>query len=162
MTAALCVSGLPTDRFVFEGFLPSRPSARRARLTELQGEARTLVLFESSHRILAALEDLCDSFGPERIAAICRELTKRFETVLRGKLSDIKTRLVDDPMQQKGEFVIVVAGREAEDDENLAAGLELAQALLEHLPASRAAKVAARLTGASRRAIYRSIGRHEE
>ena len=154
VTAALSVSGLATDRFVFEGFLPAKQAARRARASELAREPRTLVLFESSHRILAALEDLEAGFGSERQAALCREMTKQFETILRGSLAELRTRLVDEPVQQKGEFVIVVAGHEADTDERVAAGVEMAQALLEFIPASQAAKVAAKLTGAPRRTIY--------
>lgn len=157
--AALCVSGLPTDEFVFAGFLPPKTAARRTRLDELCGEARTLVIFESSHRIVASLRDLAGACGPERPAALCRELTKQFETVLRGSLSELAEAIEGDALQQKGEFVIVVAGREQAAEETLAAGLEMAQALLDYLPASQAAKVAAKLTGAPRRAIYEIVGK---
>lgn len=159
VTAALSVSALPTDRFVFEGFLPPKQSARRSRLAGLSTEARTLVFFESSHRILAALEDLSDTFGANRQAAVCRELTKQFETVLRGSLAELVECLREDSMQQKGEFVIVVSGYEAAPDESLTEAVDMARALLDYLPASQAAKVAAKLTGAPRRAIYDTIGR---
>lgn len=159
VTAALSVSALPTDRFAFEGFLPSKQAARRSRLAELAAESRTLVFFESSHRILAALEDLADTFGADRQAAVCRELTKQFETVLRGRLAELLSRVGDDSMQQKGEFVIVVGGYEAAPDEGLAEAIDMARTLLEYLPASQAAKVAAKLTGAPRRAIYDAIGK---
>lgn len=159
VTAALCVSALPPDRFAFEGFLSPRQTARRARLAELRMEPRTLVFFESSHRIMAALPDFVDAFGADRPAALCRELTKQFETVLRGGLGELQRRLADDPVQQKGELVIVVAGHESSQDEQVAAGLEMARALLEYLPASQAAKVAARLTGAPRRALYELVGK---
>lgn len=159
VTAALSVSALPTDRFVFEGFLSSRQSARRSRLAELCAEERTLVFFESSHRILGALEDLAMVFGVDRKAAVCRELTKQFETVLRGSLAELVGRVGDDSMQQKGEFVIVVDGHEAVKGDVLAEAIDMAHALLEHLPASQAAKVAAKLTGAPRRAIYDAVGK---
>jgi len=159
ITAALCVAGLPTDRFAFEGFLPAKQAARKSRLTELSREARTQVFFESSHRILAALEDLQDCFGQDRSAAVCREMTKQFETILRGTLGDLLARIGTDTDQRKGEFVIVVAGYESSDGENLAAGLEMARALLDYLPPTQAAKVAAKLTGASRREIYEHIGK---
>lgn len=159
VTAALSVSALATDRFAFDGFLPSKQAARHSRLAELAGETRTLVFFESSHRILAALEDLADTFGAERQAAVCRELTKQFETVLRGSLAELLARVRDVSMQQKGEFVIVVGGYEAAPDEGLAEAIDMARTLLEYLPASQAAKVAAKLTGAPRRAIYDAIGK---
>jgi len=162
LTAALCVSALPTDRFAFEGFLSPKQAARRARLAELNTESRTLVFFESSHRIMAALEDFLDAFGPVRQATLCRELTKQFETVLRGTFADLHQRLLDEPVQQKGELVIVVAGYEASQDERVAAGLEMAQALLEYLSASQAAKVAAKLTGAPRRTLYDLIGKQTD
>lgn len=157
VTAALSVGALPTDRFVFEGFLPARNAARRARLEELHGESRTLVFFESSHRITATLGDLSQVFGPDRQAALCREMTKQFETVLRGRLDELIDTVAEDPMQEKGEFVMVVAGATRQYAAELAAGIEMAQALTEHLPASQAARVAAKLTGASRRQIYESL-----
>jgi 16S rRNA (cytidine1402-2'-O)-methyltransferase len=159
VTAALSVCALPTDRFVFEGFLPAKQAARRTRLEKLRGEPRSLVFFESSHRISASLEDLADVFGNNRQAALCREMTKQFETILRGSVRELIERLRSDPMQNKGEFVMVVAGQARKSDDELAAGLEMATALLEFLPASQAAKVAARLTGASRRAIYKAVGK---
>lgn len=159
VTAALSVCALPTDRFVFEGFLPAKQAARRARLKNLLNESRSLVFFESSHRIAASLNDFEDVFGGERQAAVCRELTKQFETILRGSLTQLVQQIESDSNQEKGEFVVVVAGQERSQEESLAAGLEMAKALLEFLPASQAAKVAAKLTGASRRSIYESIGK---
>jgi 16S rRNA (cytidine1402-2'-O)-methyltransferase len=120
------------------------------------------VFFESSHRIMAALEDFLDAFGPVRQATLCRELTKQFETLLRGTFADLHQRLLDEPVQQKGELVIVVAGYEASQDERVAAGLEMAQALLEYLSASQAAKIAAKLTGAPRRTLYDLIGKQTD
>jgi 16S rRNA (cytidine1402-2'-O)-methyltransferase len=159
VTAALCVSALPTDRFCFEGFLPAKSGARRTRLERLKAEPRTQIFFESSHRIVAMLQDLADIFGAERQAAVCREMTKQFETVLRDDLGALAARVENEANQQRGEFVIVVAGHSASQDETVAAGLEMAQALLEFLPASQAAKVAARLTGAPRRTLYEHIGK---
>jgi 16S rRNA (cytidine1402-2'-O)-methyltransferase len=154
LAAALSVAGLPTDRFVFEGFLPSRPAARRAALERLRSEKRTLVLFESSHRALSCLADLAGVFGAEREAAVCRELTKQFETVLRGTLGALHARLAEDPDQQKGEFVFVIAGAEPDQDERMTRALELARALQEHLSGSQAARVAAKLCGVPRRELY--------
>ena len=94
-------------------------------------------------------------FGPDREAAICRELTKKFETVLRGKFQDLQLMLEADPHQTRGEFVVLVSG--LENTEPLVDGLDLALALKEHLPASQAAKVAAKLTGASRRDLYKAL-----
>jgi 16S rRNA (cytidine1402-2'-O)-methyltransferase len=155
VTAALSVAGLPTDRFVFEGFLPAKSTPRRKRLTELRYESRTLVFFESSHRVLDSLRDIARAFSHDRLAVVCRELTKRFETVLRGTLEQLVQQLEGDANQQKGEFVILVAG--CDDRADAVDGLELARQLLEFLPASQAARVAARLTGQDRRALYDAL-----
>ena len=157
VTAALSVAGLPTDRFTFEGFLPAKGSARLKRLEALRAEQRTMVFFESSHRIEASLADLAATFGPSRQAALCRELTKQFETVLRGALEEIRKRVADDPNQRKGEFVILLAGCPEDGDSTLAQAVRLANELKEHLGASQAARVASRIHGSSRREVYRAI-----
>jgi 16S rRNA (cytidine1402-2'-O)-methyltransferase len=154
--AALSVAGLPSDRFIFEGFLPAKAGARRARLGELGAETRTLIFYESSHRILACLQDMRDVFGETRDAVVARELTKMFETVLDGSLADLVTRVSSDPNQEKGEFVVMVAGREAGEDERLAEGLRVFAILKDELPPAKAAKMAAAITGAPRKALYGS------
>jgi 16S rRNA (cytidine1402-2'-O)-methyltransferase len=157
VTAALSVSGLPTDRFTFEGFLPSRRSARAKYLMGLAGEERTLVFFESSHRIADSLADLEDAFGAARPAAVCRELTKQFETVLRGTLAEIRQAVEADENQRKGEFVVLVGGSESSPDANLVLAVELASELKTHLGGSQAARVAAKIHGVSRRDVYAAI-----
>ena len=153
--AALSVAGLPSDRFVFEGFLAARPGARRQRLQELAGETRTLIFYESSHRIAESLADFAVVFGGGREAVLARELTKLFETVLAGSLQELAARVASDPDQRRGEFVLVVAGAPAH-----AAGAQLAEGrrvfalLRDELPPARAARLAAAITGASRREIY--------
>ena len=155
VTAALCVAGLPTDRFAFEGFLPARPGNRRKQLGGLAREPRTLVFFESSHRIEACLADMRETFTGARQAVICRELTKQFETVLRGSLDELIARLEQSARQRKGEFVIVIEGAR-EPGESLDS-MDLARQLLEYLPASQAARVAARVVGGNRRDIYERL-----
>ncbi|GFJ80474.1 hypothetical protein Phou_046540 [Phytohabitans houttuyneae] len=108
MTTALAVSGLPADRFCFEGFLPRGGGARRARLRELATEPRTMVLFEAPHRVAACLADLAEAFGAERAAAVCRELTKTYEEVLRRPLAELAAWAAAAP--PKGEITLVVAG----------------------------------------------------
>ncbi|MFB3080002.1 MAG: 16S rRNA (cytidine(1402)-2'-O)-methyltransferase [Lysobacterales bacterium] len=154
VTAALSVSGLATDRFTFEGFLPSRRSARIRQLESLRNEQRSIVLFESSHRILASIEDMVTVMGCDRPAAICREMTKQFETVLRGTLAQLHQRLADDSNQRKGEFVIILAAGGSEQLEDMVRALELGSALQECLSVSQAARVAARICGVSRRELY--------
>ncbi|BDU23233.1 16S rRNA (cytidine(1402)-2'-O)-methyltransferase [Dyella sp. GSA-30] len=152
--AALSVAGLPSDRFVFEGFLPPKAAARRSRLQELAGDARTLMFYESSHRVAESLADMRDVFGAQREAVLARELTKLFETVIGEPLGELAARVVADPDQQRGECVILVAGRGEEVDENLAEGQRVFAILSEELPPSKAAKLAAAITGASRKALY--------
>lgn len=157
VTAALSVAGLPPDRFVFEGFLPAKAAARKKRLETLSREPRTLVFFESSHRIEAAISDMVEVFGRRRLAAVCRELTKKFETVLRAPLVEISKSLARDKNQTKGEFVILVDGFEGNEAGAMCTALNMATALLEYLPASQAARVAAKLNDVPRREIYRLL-----
>ena len=157
VTAALSVSGLPTDRFVFEGFLPAKSAARLKKLQALSGETGTLVFFESSHRVLASLADMQAAFGDERPMAICRELTKQFETVLRGSLAEVRAAVETDANQQKGEFVILVGGNDVAADTRMASAMQLAAELREHVGASQAARIASRIHDVPRREIYRSL-----
>ena len=154
LIAALSVAGLPSDRFAFEGFLPAKASARRERLAALAGETRTLVFYESAHRIEESLADLCAAFGGERPAVLARELTKLFETVLDGTLANLQSRVQADPDQRKGEFVLVVQGMGEDADAKLAEGRRVHAILARQLPPSAAAKLAAEITGAPRKALY--------
>jgi 16S rRNA (cytidine1402-2'-O)-methyltransferase len=154
--AALSVAGLPSDRFVFEGFLPAKAAARRERLQQLAGEVRTLAFYESSHRIQDTLADLAQVFGPARPAVIARELTKLFETVLDGTLGELHAAVSADANQRKGEFVVLVQGAGDAADARIAAGRRLYARLAEHLPPSTAARLAADISGAPRKALYGS------
>jgi 16S rRNA (cytidine1402-2'-O)-methyltransferase len=152
--AALSVAGLPSDRFVFEGFLPAKAAARRSRLQELTGDARTLIFYESSHRVAESLADMRDIFGAAREAVLARELTKMFETVLGEPLAELAARVAVDPDQQRGECVILVAGRGEEADAKLVEGQRIFAILREELPPAKAAKMAAAITGAPRKLLY--------
>jgi 16S rRNA (cytidine1402-2'-O)-methyltransferase len=152
--AALSVAGLPSDRFCFEGFLPAKAGARRERLRALAREPRTLVFYETGHRIEESLEDFIAAFGGSREAVLARELTKLFETVLGDTLADLLARVRDDANQRKGEFVLVVRGSEDDADAVLAEGKRLYARLAEHMKPSQAAKLAAELSGAPRKALY--------
>jgi 16S rRNA (cytidine1402-2'-O)-methyltransferase len=157
VTAALSISGLATDRFTFEGFLPARQVARHKRLVSLRDEPRTMVFFESSHRIQDSLAAMADVFGGNRRIAVCREMTKKFETTLRGTVAEVTDWIQGDANQVKGEFVLVVAGSEADQDEKLVVALGVARALLEYLPASQAARVDAKLHDVPRRELYSAL-----
>ena len=154
--AALSVAGLPSDRFVFEGFLPAKAAARRARLQELAGDARTVIFYESSHRVAESLADMRDIFGGEREAVLARELTKMFETVIGEPLKDLAAKVVADPDQQRGEHVILVAGRGEEADAKLAEGQRVFAILRDELPPAKAAKLAAVISGAPRKLLYQA------
>lgn len=150
--AALTLSGLPTDRFLFEGFLPAKEEARRARINELKRIPATLVLFETGPRIAAALADLAANLGP-RQAAICRELTKLYEEVRRGGL-DTLAREAAQADEPRGEIVIVVAPPDRQD-ELAAVDLDaLLRQALERLSVKEAVAEIAAVTGESRREVY--------
>ena len=155
LIAALSVAGLPTDRFVFEGFLPAKQTARRQRLQGLAAETATLVFYESSHRIVASLADMADCLGGDREATLARELTKTFETVLTGSLLDLLGQLQADSHQQKGEFVVMLQGASPRDPAAIdAASEQVLAVLLSELPLKQAASLGARITGVSKNALY--------
>jgi len=152
--AALSVAGLPTDRFVFEGFLPARSAARKQRLSELAAEKRTLVFYESSHRICESLKDMAENMGSERQATVARELTKTFETIKDGSLAELVGWVQADSNQQKGEFVVILQGapaRASEIDETVEQVLTV---LLAELPLKQAASLAAKITGLPKNRLY--------
>ncbi len=152
--AALSVAGLASDRFAFEGFLPAKATARRERLRQLASEPRTLVFYESSHRIVEALQDFVAAFGASRAAVLARELTKLFETVLDGGLAELLDAVQGDDNQRKGEFVLVVEGAGDDADATLAEGRRVYALLSAQMPPSAAARLAAEITGAPRKALY--------
>ncbi len=152
--AALCLSGLPAERFAFEGFLPAKSSARVKALQELLTEQRTLVFYEAPHRLQDSLADLVQVFGADRQAAIAREITKKFESTYRGTLGALGQRAAEDPDMSRGEIVLVVhgAGPPATAGDIEVDGL--LRVLLAELPVSQAAKIAARISGRPRKDLY--------
>ena len=156
LIAALSVSGLPTDRFYFEGFLPRTQQARRKLMERLKNETATLVFYESSHRILHALEDLVAVLGGDRQICIARELSKQFEEILQGRAGDLVKQLSGNANHQKGEFVLMIAGKQQDDaDQGVPEEVrELLLMLLEELPVSKAAALTARITGLKKNQLY--------
>ena len=153
VTAALSVSGLATDRFTFEGFLPRKSGRRRERIEILKTEPRTLVLFESVHRVEATVADLAEILGSERRATLARELTKLHEQVVTATLGEIALALRDS-VPLLGEFVIVVEGAAAEPTAGAGEILRIYRLLAEELPPARAAALCARITGRPRNEVY--------
>lgn len=154
---ALSAAGLPTDRFVFEGFLPHKSSGRKQQLKGLIGESRTLIFYESPHRILASLKDMRDVFGGERVVAVARELTKTYETIHVDQLTLLIEWMEADSNQQRGEFVVLVHGVETKGEVLLdAKALEVLDILLAELPASQAASLAAKITGLKKKVLYQA------
>ncbi|WP_230390413.1 16S rRNA (cytidine(1402)-2'-O)-methyltransferase [Reinekea sp. G2M2-21] len=155
---ALSVSGLPTDRWVFEGFLPHKQGARIKALEAVAEMTQTLVFYESSHRIEDSLEDMVSVFGGHRSACVARELTKTFETVLRGALADLVLLVKEDSNQRKGEFVVMVAGAQKASGEQVNPDiLALAKELKPLLPPKKAAAVIANVYGGAKKSYYELI-----
>ena len=156
LLAALCVAGLPAERFTFEGFLPAKPLARRQALEALAGETRTLVFYEAPHRIVDTLAAAAAALGAERQAAVARELTKLHETVYRGSLGELAAMSPQEPNLARGEIVLLVAGHRPVDgaDALPAEALRWLRLLLPHVAPSRAAAVVAEGLGLRRQAVY--------
>ncbi|MCW8840071.1 MAG: 16S rRNA (cytidine(1402)-2'-O)-methyltransferase [Gammaproteobacteria bacterium] len=159
LIAALSASGLPTDRFSFEGFLPAKDGARRKLLEALAQERRTLAFYESPHRILDSLADMAGIFGETREAVVARELTKTFETIRHDNLGNLLEWMRGDANQQKGEFVVLVG--EAPKDEGgegpAAEACRIADILVQELPVKQAAALAASISGEKKNALYKYL-----
>lgn len=155
LIAALSVAGLSASRFIFEGFLPTKPGERKVRLKALKDEMRTLVFYESPHRILTLIKDMQAVLGDDRYIVIGRELTKLYETVKAGRLSEIYEWMLENKEQQKGEFVLVIEGvKNVQKTELLPGHLDLLKILLEELPLNQAVKLAVKMTGESKNRLY--------
>lgn len=155
ITTALSASGLATDRFCFEGFLPAKPQQRRKRLQELLTETRTLVFYESPHRIVHTLEALHEVFGEQRGCVMGRELTKQFETYLTGTVAEVLQQVTTDSNQQRGEIVLMLAGAEpAAHTELPTEALYCLKLLSQELPLKKAAAIVAEVYGLRKNQLY--------
>lgn len=152
--AALSASGLPSDRFAFEGFPPVKSAARRTWLEALARDPRTLIFYESPHRILESLQDMVTVFGAARMAVYARELTKHFETVRHTSLGELVEWVGADPNQQRGEIVVLVHGASAVESENQGEAERIMRILIKDLPVSQAAALAAEITGIKKNQLY--------
>ncbi len=151
--AALSISGLPSDSFVFAGFLPARDEARTRRLQELAAEPRTVILYESTHRIVDTVKALGEVLEPTRRVCLARELTKLYEETVTLKAGELLRWLRADENRQRGEFVLLIEGAEAQAASAREAE-RVVRALLKELGASKAAKLASTLTGLPRKELY--------
>lgn len=152
--SALSVSGLPTDKFRFVGFLPAKSTQRQKVLETLKSVPDTLVFYEAPHRICAALNDALEVFGSERIAFMAREISKTFETYLYGTIEELLAQVSADSNQQRGEIVLVLAGNTA-SNQNLSANAEkIVKILMYDLPITKAASLAAKITGDDKKQLY--------
>lgn len=156
LIAALSAAGLPSDRFIFEGFLPAKAAGRRARLEQIKEEPRTLIFYEAPHRILECLQDMQAVFGDERPALLARELTKTFETLKGMPLAELAAWVAADSNQQRGECVVLVAGWQAPEGEEAvsAEAMRVLNLLLAEMPLKRAAALAAEITGVRKNLLY--------
>lgn len=153
---ALSASGLPSDRFSFEGFLPSKEKARADKLLALKEDPRTLIFYESPHRIEHSLTTMAEVLGGERHVVMAREVTKTFETFLSGPVADVLARVSTDPNQQKGEIVLMVHGYHIDDDEAIpTVAINTLKLLCEELPLKKAAAIAAQIHGLKKNALYK-------
>lgn len=152
--AALSISGLPTDRFIFDGFLPAKSVARQKALSAYLSQTRTVVLLESSHRIKASVKDAVEVLGANREMVLARELTKLYETVISGSAESVLKILEADANQCKGEFVLMLKGVEAEQAAEQLDAVPMLKELMQHLPLKKAAAVVAKLTGQRKNDLY--------
>ncbi|WP_296062270.1 16S rRNA (cytidine(1402)-2'-O)-methyltransferase [uncultured Amphritea sp.] len=157
LIAALCAAGVPSDRFAFEGFPPAKSQQRVNFYTALATENRTLMFYESPHRIIDSLKDIVTAFGAERPVAIARELTKTFETFINGTAEEVLAQVEADPNQRKGEFVLMVEGAPQQDDSLLdPRSSEVLDILLEELSVKQASALAAKITGIKKKVMYQA------
>jgi 16S rRNA (cytidine1402-2'-O)-methyltransferase len=151
---ALSAAGIEDGPFLFAGFLPAKPGARRKALAALNRIRHTLVLYEAPHRIVECVEDMAATLGPDRALVIARELTKMFEQIHRCRLGDAATWLRSDADRQRGEFVLVVEAAAVGEEEAVVDWERTLTTLLAELPLAQAVKLACRLTGAKKNAVY--------
>ncbi|OGT35100.1 MAG: 16S rRNA (cytidine(1402)-2'-O)-methyltransferase [Gammaproteobacteria bacterium RIFCSPHIGHO2_12_FULL_37_14] len=152
---ALSVAGLPTDKFVFEGFLPAKQEARQRHLLTLVNEVRTIVFYEAPHRLLSTLQSMMEVFGGDRMSSVARELTKIYESIITNNLQSLFTYYTSHQVEQRGEIVILVAGVDPEvNTQNIVSSTHVLEILLSELPLKQAVKLASEITGQRKNVLY--------
>jgi probable S-adenosylmethionine-dependent methyltransferase, YraL family len=166
LVAALSAAGLPSDRFSFEGFLPAKNVGRNTRLEALATDTRTLVFYESPHRIVESLQAMAQVFGCDRQVVLAREITKAYETFLSATFSELQEMMAADANQLRGEMVVMVQGYVAPEQNDEALEPEVQhtmQVLMEELPVKQAAALASKLTGIKKNKLYKwALGKKAE
>lgn len=152
--AALSVAGLPSDRFSYEGFLPAKTKARQDYLTTLIDEPRTMIFYESTHRLLDTLHDMQTIWGSDRQIVLAKELTKTWETIVHFSIKDLIEWLEEDSNRQKGEFVLIAEGESKTDDVIDAKAINTLKLLLNELPLKKAAAITAEIYGLKKNQLY--------
>ena len=156
--AALSASGMPSDRFSFEGFLPAKSGARQQALSELAQATQTLIFYESTHRIVDSLKDMQETLGSDRFVLVARELTKTFETIKGAPLNELLEWIQGDSNQQRGEFVVIVQGAPERADTGISVEAErILDLLAAELPPKKAAALTAEISGANKKALYQLL-----
>ena len=153
---ALCASGIASDRFCFDGFLPAKSKARKDKLENIAEEDRTLIFYESTHRILDTLEDMQSVLGGERYIVLAREITKTWETITGNTIKNLREWLLEDPNRTKGEMVLIVEGKPKSDnnDEISPQAVKALELIAEELPLKKAAAIVAELYDYKKNALY--------
>ncbi|OOF81300.1 16S rRNA (cytidine(1402)-2'-O)-methyltransferase [Rodentibacter caecimuris] len=153
---ALCASGIASDRFCFEGFLPAKTKARKDKLENLSEEDRTLIFYESTHRILDTLADMQDVFGKDRYVVLAREITKTWETIMGDRVGNLREWLAESPNRTKGEMVLIVEGKPKQENkgEFSPQAIKALSLIAQELPLKKAASIVAELYGYKKNALY--------
>ena len=155
LITALSAAGMPSNNFIFEGFLPAKRVGRKKQLQAIADDTRTVIFYESTHRILESLADMQEVLGADRYVVIARELTKTFETIHGAKLSELIDWVTADHNQQKGEFVVLVSGAEPKQEQGISnETLRILDLMLEELPVKQAAALTAKISGEKKNALY--------
>ncbi len=153
--AALSAAGLPSDRFCYEGFLPAKSKSRRDTLQALAAEPRTLIFYESTHRLLDSLDDICSVLGADRYVVLARELTKTWESIQGAPVGELVAWVREDENRRKGEMVLIVEGHKAQEDALPPEALRTLALLQSELPLKKAAALAAEIHGVKKNALYK-------
>ncbi|NDJ59087.1 16S rRNA (cytidine(1402)-2'-O)-methyltransferase [Enterobacteriaceae bacterium 4M9] len=153
--AALSAAGLPSDRFCYEGFLPAKSKGRRDALQALEQEPRTLIFYESTHRLLDSLADICTVLGEARYVVLARELTKTWESIHGAPVGELLAWVQEDENRRKGEMVLIIEGHQADEEALPAEALRTLALLQAELPLKKAAALAAEIHGVKKNALYK-------